>query len=866
MTLQEPVLDPAAAVDPLGVVELARERAGEAFSLASRHLDPSLVDMLAILGFDRAYVSASGSHLYDGDGRAYLDMHTGEGFASLGHNHPDVAATLNAAMAAELVDGVQIHFSALSGLLAEALSARLPAGLDAVFFSSAGAEAVDTAIKFARAATGRPRLLSCDAGYHGVTLGPLSMVGDEFFTEGFGPLLPGCDRVPFGDLDALAAQLAGRDVAAFFVEPIQGREVTLPPPGYLAAAAQLCREHGTLLVADEIQTGLGRTGRWFAAEHDALVPDIVTVGKALSGGYMPVAATVMRRELFQAAVGTLERSYVHQSTYGRNRLSMAAGLATLRIIERDALVENAERIGAHLRDGLTEIAARRQMVAEVRGRGLMIGIELQAPRSRRGRIGWRLAHLASEGLFPQLIVIPLHRDHHVITMASGKNDVIKLLPPLSLSQSEADRFLTAFDAVLAESESSSSHNWTVVRDIALQTLRRQRAGEPGVAPPRARADHAEPADGGGRPVAPGRRPAAPAGASAPSAGAGDTYLVTGASGFIGGHVARRLAEAGHRVRGLVRPTSHTAGLRQAGVQLVTGDLADPASIARAVTGCRFVVHCGALVSDWATREEITRVNVDGTRHVAQAAAAAGVQRLVHLSSTDVYGHPGRGPIDESFRGGPWPNRYGESKLASESEIAAAAAETGLEAVVLRPATVYGPGSDEVIGQIARAIQGRHMLLIGRGATNAGLLYVENLIDAILLALEHPAAVGQTFNLTDGLPVTWRRLTDDLAAGLGAPPVRLSLPSGLAVRLGAGLEDGYRALRRTTGLTLPPLLSRQAVGILARDQDFSAQRARERLGWEPRVGYADGLARTLRWLQDDWTEASPHPAAPARPGG
>jgi ornithine--oxo-acid transaminase len=843
MTLQEPALDAAPDTDPLGVVELARERAGDALSLASRHLDPSLVDMLAILGFDRAYVSASGSHLYDADGLAYLDMHTGEGFASLGHNHPDVAATLHAAMAAELVDGVQIHFSALSGLLAEALSARLPAGLDAVFFSSGGAEAVDTAMKFARAATGRPRLVSCDSGYHGVTLGPLSMVGDEFFTEGFGPLLPGCARVPFGDLDALDAQLARRDVAAFFVEPIQGREVTLAPPGYLAAACQLCREHGTLFVADEIQTGLGRTGRWFASEHDELVPDIVTIGKALSGGYMPVAATVMRRELFQAAVGTLERSYVHQSTYGRNRLSMAAGLATLRIIERDDLVENAQRLGARLRDGLIEIAARREMIAEVRGRGLMIGIELQAPRSRRGRIGWRLAHLASEGLFPQLIVIPLHRDHHVITMASGKNDVIKLLPPLSLSEPEADRFLTAFDAVLAESESSSSHNWTIVRDIARETLRRQRAGESGPAPE--------------------RRPVQPQGGSEPCAGGGDTYLVTGASGFIGGHLARRLANAGHCVRGLVRPTSDTAELRQAGVQLVTGDLTDPASITRAVHGCRFVVHCGALVSDWATREEITRVNVEGTRHVAQAARAAGVRRLVHLSSTDVYGHPGRGPVDESFLGGPWPNRYGESKLASESEIVTAA-DGGLDAVVLRPATVYGPGSDMVIGQIARAIRGRHMLLIGRGHTDAGLLYIDNLVDAILLALEHPAAVGQTFNLTDGLNVTWRQLTDDLATGLGAPPVRLSLPSGLAVRLAAGLEDGYRVLRRTTRLTLPPLLSRQAVGILARDQDFSARRARELLGWEPRVGYADGLARTLTWLRNGSREASPRPSETARP--
>src|SRR5204862_2878482 len=223
--------------------------------LGTCHLAPSLVDLLRILGFDKEYISAQGSYLYDAAGRAYLDFHAGEGFASLGHNHPDVRDVLRAALAADLVDGVQLHYSALAGMLAEALSARLPAGLDAVFFASTGAEAVDSAMKFARAATGRPRLISCDSSFHGVTLGPLSLVGDEFFKEGFGPLLPGCDRVPFGDLERLEAELRAKDVAAFIVEPIQGRMVTLPPAGYLQAAQALCRRYGTLFAIDEVQTG-----------------------------------------------------------------------------------------------------------------------------------------------------------------------------------------------------------------------------------------------------------------------------------------------------------------------------------------------------------------------------------------------------------------------------------------------------------------------------------------------------------------------------------------------------------------------------------------------------------------------------------
>ncbi len=613
------------AGDSLGVVSDAMARADQTLELATRHLDSSLVEVLRILGFDREYVSAKGSYLYDSAGRACLDFHTGEGFASLGHNHPDVREVLRAALEADLVDGVQIHYSALAGMLAEALTRRLPEGLDATFFASTGAEAVDSAMKFARAATGRPRLISCDSSFHGVTLGPLSMVGDEFFKEGFGPLLPGCARVPFGDLDRLEAELRRKDVAAFIVEPIQGRMVTLPPDGYLEAAQALCRRYGTLFVADEIQTGLGRTGNWFALDRFGLEPDFVLVGKALSGGYMPVAAMVTRRAIFQKAVGSLERSYVHQSTYGRNRLSMAAGLATMRIIERDGLVEHAAQMGALLMDGLRELQQRYEMVKEIRGSGLMIGIELGAPSSRVARLNWRLIHLASEGLFPQLIVIPLHRDHGVITMAAGKNDVIKLLPPLTLSEEEVRSFLGALEAVLADCHGSAGRNWGVVRNIATATLRRRGATHEGPA--------AEPAPFRGKRIDPSRDHAC---------------LVTGATGFIGGHLAQRLVEEGYQVRCLARDTSDTSLLERLDVEIAPGDLTSGSSLARAAKGCRYVFHCGALVSDWATTKEIERVNVEGTRNVLEASLDASVQRFVHFSTTDVYGYPGGPSVEETY--------------------------------------------------------------------------------------------------------------------------------------------------------------------------------------------------------------------------
>jgi len=816
--------EPIHTLDALGVVAEAVARSDETFALASLHLDSSLVDVLRILGFDQNYTSAQGSYLHDSAGRAYLDFHTGEGFASLGHNHPDVRDVLQATLAAKLVDGVQIHYSALAGMLAEALAQRLPDGLEAVFFTSTGAEAVDSAIKFARAATRRPRLISCESSFHGVTLGPLSLVGDEFFKEGFGPLLPGCGRVPFGDLARLESELRGRDVAAFIVEPIQGRMVTLPPAGYLQAAQALCRLYGTLFVVDEIQTGLGRTGRWFALEHWGLEPDFVLVGKALSGGYMPVAAMVTSRAIYQKAVGTLERSYVHQSTFGRNRLSMAAGLATLRIIERDRLVEHTARMSTVLLDGLAELQQRYEMIKEVRGSGLMIGIELQAPSSRVARLSWQLIHVASEGLFPQLVVIPLHRDHRVITMAAGKNDVIKLLPPLTLSETEARSFLDALDAVLADCQGSSK-NWAVVRDIATATLRRRAAHADPVI------DKEEPLRG--KPVDRTRD---------------DVCLLTGATGFIGGHLAQRLVREGYQVRCLARATSDTSLLDELDVEIAVGDLTSARSLARAAEGCRYVLHCGALVSDWATAKEIARINLAGTRNLVAASVGASVHRFVHFSTTDVYGYPGGAAIDETHAATRFRNWYAQTKLAAEHEVRRAERVDALDSVILRPATVYGPRSTDVIGEMARAIRRGNMLLVDGGRAVAGLCYVENLIDAAVLALRHEAAPRHAFNITDGIDITWKQFTDGLAEGLGCSQVRWSVPYWLANGIGFSLEHGYRVLRRTTRLRTPPLLSRQAVHVLGRNQDFSNQKARELLGWEPRVDYAAGLEATVAWLQ------------------
>jgi nucleoside-diphosphate-sugar epimerase len=328
-------------------------------------------------------------------------------------------------------------------------------------------------------------------------------------------------------------------------------------------------------------------------------------------------------------------------------------------------------------------------------------------------------------------------------------------------------------------------------------------------------------------------------------------LITGATGFIGGRLAERLVQEGESVRCLVRASSDTSRLDELDVQIAVGDLTRASSLARAVEGCHYVFHCGALVSDWATTQEIVATNVTGTRNLLEASvAASSVRRFIYFSTTDVYGSPGGAAIDETYLATRFGNWYARTKRDAEAEVRRVEKADALAAVILRPATVYGPGSADVVGEIARAIQGGHMLLVDRGRAVAGLCYVDNLIDAAILALRHEAAPGQAFNVSDGLAITWKEFTDALADGLGSPKVRWSLPYWLANSVGFAFEHVYRLLRKTIRLNAPPLLSRQAVQVLGNNQDFSNRKVREALGWEPHVDYATGLDATLAWLRTE----------------
>ena len=411
------------------------------------HVNPQFVRVLRTIGFDRSWVRAEGAHLIDDQGERYLDLVGGFGMFNVGRNNAAVREALVEALAADLPIAPQLGISPYAGLLAERLLERLPDSVGRIVFTSSGTEAVEAALKYARAATGRPRVVTASHAFHGLTMGSLSAGDCPEFQAGFGPLLDGFDHVPFGDPDALERELAREDVALFLVEPVQGKGVNLPPPGYLEAAQELCRRYGTLFGIDEVQTGFGRSGRMFALEHWALQPDIVTVAKSISGGYIPSGACAVSKRVFDTVCDSMENALRHGSTFAPNELAMVAGLATLEELDRAQLVERAAERGEQLLELTRPLAERYEVVREVRGLGLLWGIEFGEPR--RGGAAWRAIERRQAGIFSQLVVGPLFHEHRVLSQVAGHGlNVVKALPPLVISEEEIARFADALDRVV----------------------------------------------------------------------------------------------------------------------------------------------------------------------------------------------------------------------------------------------------------------------------------------------------------------------------------------------------------------------------------------------------------------------------------
>ena len=463
------------AVDESAILDiraLLKQHEGQNHKLHSAHVNPSNVRTLKTIGFDRCYIRAEGPYLWDVEGTKYLDMLSGYGVFGLGRNHPEVRQILKDFLDAEYPSLVKMEAPLLSGLLAEELKKRMPNQLDMVFFTNSGAEGVETAIKYAKCATGKPAVIHCKKSFHGLTYGALSLNGDDSFREGFGPFMPDCRAIPFNDLAALEEQLRKGDVAAFIVEPVQGKGVNIPSPGYLRDAAQLCRKHGAIFIDDEVQAGMGRTGKFLAVEHDGDVdPDIVVLAKTLSAGFVPVGAVLCKKWIHEKVFSSMQRSVVHSSTFSQGSFAMAAGLAALDVIDRHGLVKRAEKMGNLIGEGVKAMIPRYEFLQEIRWRGLMMGIEFGSPKSLGLKTAWALIHKMDKSLFPQVAIIPLMDKHHIITQVAGHHiDVVKLLPPLVISEDDVRWFLKSFEDVLAGMHKFPGPAWDVLTDIGRMAL------------------------------------------------------------------------------------------------------------------------------------------------------------------------------------------------------------------------------------------------------------------------------------------------------------------------------------------------------------------------------------------------------------
>jgi ornithine--oxo-acid transaminase len=433
------------------LTQLVEERGTEALDLHAQTINPQFVRLLKTIGFDRRWARAEGAYLWDSDGNRYLDMLGGFGMFNVGRNNARIREALIEALELERPGSVQLGVDSLPALLAEELLRLAPPSVERVLFTNSGAESVEAAIKLGRAATARTRVLSLEYGFHGLTLGALSATSASEFTSRFGPLLPGFEKVAWDDLDALERQLTAEDVALFIVEAVQGKGVNIPAPGYLEGAQELCRRYGTLFCVDEVQTGFGRTGRMLALEHWGLEPDLITVAKSLSGGYVPVGALLMSAEVYDGVFDSLPNAVSHGSTFAPNDLAMAAGLATLRELGEQDLVERSARLGELLLDRTRPFVDRFEVVRDARGLGLMWAIEFQEPPG--GSRTWKLLERIQPGLFSQLVIVPLFRDHRILSQVAGHGlNVLKAIPPLVVTEEDLDWFVSALEETIARAE------------------------------------------------------------------------------------------------------------------------------------------------------------------------------------------------------------------------------------------------------------------------------------------------------------------------------------------------------------------------------------------------------------------------------
>jgi ornithine--oxo-acid transaminase len=452
--------------------DLIEETLDNRFELYREYISPTWVKMLRTIGFDRTYTRAEGPYLFDQSGNRYLDFMCNWGVFNFGRNHPTIRESLLDVIQSDFPGWIAFDAPLLAGKLAHRLCERMPNGLNRVYFCNSGTEAAEAAIKYVRAATGKFQIVYLRRAFHGLTNGSLSLNGEEHFRSGFGPHLPGGIEIACNDYEGLESAFASGQIGGFIFEPIQGKGVHIPDQPFLLRAQELCRKHHALLICDEVQTGIGRTGKFCAWEWvEGLDPDIVLLAKALSGGYVPVGAMITRREIHDKVFPSIQDTMRHSCTFGMSNLAMAAGLVSLYELEEEGLMENAQRMGQLLKDGLEAMKPRFEFIKDIRQRGLMIGIEFGEPRSLGLKTAWAMIHQMDKNLFPQAVVIPLFDDHRILTQVAGHDmDIVKLLPPLNISDDDARWFLTAFEQCMVNLHRFPGPVWEVLKKLGKHAL------------------------------------------------------------------------------------------------------------------------------------------------------------------------------------------------------------------------------------------------------------------------------------------------------------------------------------------------------------------------------------------------------------
>jgi ornithine--oxo-acid transaminase len=437
----------------------------------ANHVNPRWTLLLNLLQMNVKYERCFGSELFTSDGQRILDYLSGYCVHNIGHNHPYVIQALKEEMDRCGPAMLQSHVPELAGELARRLCGLAGGELNKVFFGSSGSEGVEAAIKFSRAATRRAGLLCAKGSFHGLTTGALSLMTDAFWRSGFEPLLQDVAAVPFGDLEALEKELSTKRFAAFIVEPLQSEAgINLAPAGYLQGAQELCRRSETLFVLDEVQTGMFRTGPFLAAHHSGVKPDIVVLAKALSGGLIPVSATLMTDAVYESVYSSLRRAIVHTSTFSENSLAMRAGLATLDVLEKQSLGQRASAMGDLLRSRLREELGSFEMVKEVRGLGMLSGIEFKSPSKLALKIPFESFRAIHPAMFGQIVVMRMFRDEAILTQICGNNFmVLKVAPPLVVTEEEISEFVAAVRDVVHLMHTSPSF-WTEALGLAKRAV------------------------------------------------------------------------------------------------------------------------------------------------------------------------------------------------------------------------------------------------------------------------------------------------------------------------------------------------------------------------------------------------------------